>query len=88
MVIAAMPSAMAWCSLTNKATCLLGSPVRNHSSHSGRAGSRGCRRSRSIATSRSVSPLPAGSGSTRRWSLSSKNGASTHKGPPSPGRGT
>jgi hypothetical protein len=88
VVIAAMPSAMAWCSFTNRATWWSGRPVRNHIPHRGRDGSSRLPRSCSAAPRRSASPLPAGRGRTRTCSLRSKEGASTHSGPPNPRRGT
>ena len=83
----ATPSAMAWCIRRNRPTCPRGRPGKNHASHSGREGSSRCRRNCSHASKSCGCSPGAGSGKTRTWSASSKEGASTHSGQPSPRRG-
>ena len=88
VVIAAMPSAIEWCSFTNMATRPPGSPGMNHIRQSGRDGSNRSLRSSSATARRPGSSVSGGSGRTTTWSRTSKRGASTQSGPPSPRRGT
>jgi hypothetical protein len=64
VAIPAMPSATAWCILTNSPMRLSASPGRKHICHSGLDRFNRCRRMRSTACSRAASPAGAGSGTT------------------------
>ena len=89
VAIAAMPSARQWCSRTYKATWSVGQSGQEPHLPERADGSRRSLRSCSIA-SRSARPRRCRqeAGRTRTWSRRSKDGASTHSGPPSPRRGT